>query len=73
LIDQGSHVPRLILRDKVISLPELVKNGMKIRPALCTDEYTRDVSIRERRLSMRVEELEKAFKRLENKITKTIF
>ena len=73
LVDQGEHTPMLILKDKVITLPGIVKAGGKMRPALCTDEYTRNVSIRERRLSLRVEELEKAIKLLENKITRTIF
>ena len=73
LIDQGEHQPMLILKDQVILLPGIVKSGTKICPAFCSDEYTRDVSIRERKLSLRVDALEKTLKILENKITRTIF
>lgn len=72
LIDHGEHNPLLILKDKVVRLPGIVKSYGKIRPSVCSDDYTRDVSIRERRLSMRVEALEKELKILENKITRTI-
>jgi hypothetical protein len=73
LINSGEHVPSLILKEQVIRLPAIVKSGAKIGLATCSDEYTRDVSLRERRLSMRVEALEKEIRQLENKITRTIF
>jgi len=73
LIDRGEHQPVLILKDEVIKLPGIVKSAGRIHPAMCSDEYTRDISIRERRLSARVEALEMQLKAIESKITRTIF
>ena len=73
LIDQGEHQPLLILKERVLRLPAIVKSSSKVCLAVCTDEYTREVSLRERRLSMRVDALEKELKTIQSKITRTIF
>lgn len=73
LIDPGEWQPILITKDAVIKLPALLKSGGNIRLADCTDEYTRDISLRERRLSMKVEALEKELRNIQNKISRTIF
>ena len=73
LIDQGERQPLLILKERVVRLPAIVKSSSRIRLAVCTDEYTREVSLRERRLSMRVDALERELKTIQSKITRTIF
>ena len=71
-IDPGKYLPTLILKDRTVRLPEIVKAYGKVGLLGCSDDYTRGVSIRERRLSLRVEALEKKLKALESQITKTI-
>ena len=73
LIDSGEHQPILILRNETIRLPKIIKSGGRVRPASCTDEYTRTISLRERHLSMRVEALERELRSLEGKISRRIF
>ena len=72
LIDQGEHTPVLILTDRTVRLPKIVKAYGKISPASCTDEYTRSLSIRERRLCQRVEALERKLEAMESQISRNI-
>lgn len=72
LVDQGEHTPILILADRTVRLPKIVKAYGKIALASCTDEYTRNLSLRERRLCERVEALERKLEAMESKISRNI-
>ncbi len=59
LIEPGMHEPILIIKNTVVKLPGIVKSQRRVSPAVCGDDYTRSISLRERRLRKRVELLEK--------------
>ena len=66
---EGEHIPRLILEDMTIDLPRITnKNGI-IAPKEHQTEEIGDVSLRERRLCRRVDELEARL----DEITKKVF
>ena len=71
LIENGSYEPVLILQSKVVRLPRITKSGRKLKPFECTDEFVRSISLRERRLALRVVALEKELKELSSKIYDT--
>ena len=71
LIENGSYEPVLILKGGCINLPRLEKSGRKIRLSDCTEEFVRAISIRERRLSMRVRALERELEKISSKIYDT--
>ena len=74
LIDFGKHEPILVLKDGAITLPAIIKSQRRITLSECTDDYTRRISLRERRLCQRVEALEKELSSLRSLInTTTIF
>ena len=70
-IENGSYEPVLILQSKVVRLPRITKSGRKLKPFECTDEFVRSISLRERRLALRVVALEKELKELSSKIYDT--
>lgn len=74
LLGSGKHTPVLILQDKSINLPTLIKIGKRLTLADCSGDYVRALSIRERRLETRVAELEARVKKISDSISKnTIF
>ena len=58
ILADGEYEPTLILDRKTVRLPKIVKRGEQIRLAGFTDDCIRRLSLRERRLARRVEELE---------------
>ena len=68
LIPNGVHEPRLILTDRVILLPKIIKSAHSVVAADCDSEYVREISLRERRLSERVKELESEIEKLRERI-----
>ncbi len=74
LIDAGCFTPVLITKNKVIKLPEIKKSGKRVSLSECSDDYTRSISLRERRLSSRVAALEKELGLILSRLnTTTIF
>ena len=71
LIENGSYEPVLILKGGCVKLPTLEKSGRRIRPTDCTEKFVRDISLRERRLAMRVCALERELERICSKIYDT--
>ncbi len=70
----GTHTPILVKENGVIKLPSLVKSERSLTLSSYGDGNIRDLSIRERRLSSRVDMLEKRLSELEKKLdTTTIF
>lgn len=59
ILEDGEYEPTLILDKKTVRLPKIVKREDKIRLAECSDDYIRRLSLRERRLALRLEELER--------------
>ncbi len=72
LIDNGKHQPVLVIKNGIIKLPEIMKSSKRVTLAECSDEYTRAISIRERRLCLRVEALEKELAGILTKLNTTI-
>lgn len=74
LLGSGKYTPVLILCDKSINLPTLIKSGKKLTLADCSGDYVRALSVRERRLEARVAELEATVQKISESISKnTIF
>ena len=71
LIDNGAYEPTLILKRGAVKLPCIEKSGRKIRLSDCTDDFVRQISLRERRLAMRVYALEKEIEKISSKIYDT--
>ncbi len=63
-ISDGEHTPHLILGGGRITLPKIKKCGKLISLCECDADYIRSTSIRERRLSRRVAELEEEIEKL---------
>ncbi len=72
LIGSGTFTPMLTLKNRIIKLPPIQKNGMSVVSAACTDGYIKGLSLRERRLEKRVEELEKRLSEVLSRIDTTI-
>ena len=68
LLDDGEHIPILILKGKRILLPRIKKKGRTIELADCEQDYLRGISLRERALARRVEVLEAAVERLSESV-----
>ena len=74
LISAGEFAPILILKDKTVSLPKIVKNGKRVRLGECDSNFIRRISLRERRLATRVRELEQEIAKLSKSVYEnTIF
>ena len=74
LLGSGKYTPVLILEDRIVTLPTVIKTGKKFALADCTQEFIRAISKRERELEARVAELEATVKKLADSIFKnTIF
>ena len=56
-LDDGVYTPKLVLCDKVINLPSVRKENGSIIPIKPNIDYLSELSIRERRLSERVDRL----------------
>jgi len=69
LLDDGECVPELILKESRHKLPRLVKRSRILEPADPDSNFIRRVSLRERRLSERVAELEAQIE----KISKSVY
>ena len=65
----GSYTPHLILSDKTIDLPEVRLHCGIITPSEPEVAYTTRLSLRERRLSHRVDMLEKRLDEITKRIT----
>ena len=70
-IDEGEYTPLLVTKEDIIKLPCIKKNAKSVTLSKCADEYTRGVSLRERRLEERVSELEKQLLCLITRINET--
>jgi len=70
LINKGVHEPRLIMKDKSVALPKIVKGRDTVAPADYSADYVRGISLRERRLETRVGELEAKINEISNAIYK---
>ena len=68
LLEDGAHIPKLIEKDRQISLPGIRKQGRIIEPAECGSDYVRRISLRERALAERVLLLEDAVSMLYEKV-----
>lgn len=66
---EGEHIPRLILEDATLDLPKIKNEGGVILPAEHTLSEIGGISLRERRLCRRVDELEERL----NEISKKVF
>ena len=64
----GEHTPRLILEDMTLDLPSLTNENGAIYPSPHTVEEIGSLSLRERRLCRRVNELEGRLEKIENKV-----
>lgn len=67
-MQDGEHLPRLILEDKTLDLPILIKDFGIVRPKeheLCE---IGELSLRERQLCRRVLELEKKLEKISEKV-----
>ena len=64
----GEHTPRLILEDITLDLPSLINENGAIYPSPHTLEEIGCLSLRERRLCRRVNELEERLTKIENKV-----
>ena len=64
----GEHIPRLILKDMTIDLPKLINEYGIIYPAEHSLNEIGEISLRERRLSRRVTELEARLEEISKKV-----
>ena len=67
-LPNGEHTPMLILSDMVIDLPKLTNEYCVICPADHTVEEIGTLSLRERRLCQRVNELEARLEEISKKV-----
>ena len=73
-IKDGEHLPRLVLSDRTIDLPAVVKDFSIVRPKERSTDDIGELSLRERRLSRRVLELEKKLEEISEMVYgRTIF
>lgn len=63
-VSDGEYTPYVILKNARLALPKIKKLGRHITLTECDADYARRTSIRERRLSRRVSELEKEIEQL---------
>ena len=64
---EGEHTPRLVLRDKTVDLPGVVNENGAIYPREHSISELGNISLRERRLQRRVDQLERELTKLKNK------
>lgn len=69
LLDDGEYTPFLILKDCRRRLPRLAKRSRALEPIDPDSDFIREVSLRERKLSKRVAELEAQIE----KISKSVY
>ena len=67
-LEGGEHIPRLILTDATVDLPRLVNENGAIYPAECSVSEIGGLSLRERRLCRRVNELEARLDEISKKV-----
>ena len=70
-VEEGEYTPLLVTKEDIIKLPCIKKCAKSVILSGCADEYTRRVSLRERRLEERVTELEKQLSSLTARINDT--
>ena len=68
LVGEGEDIPTLILKNRRITLPPVIKRGADLFPAAPTPEYIRAISLRERELSLRVDQLSELCGKLYDKV-----
>ena len=64
----GEHIPRLILEDMTLDLPKITNENGAIYPSEHTLKEIGGLSLRERRLCRRVNELEARLEEISNKV-----
>lgn len=73
-IKDGEHQPRLVLEDKTIDLPVIIKDLGIVRPKEREINEIGELSLREKRLMRRVSELEKRLDKISEMVYgRTIF
>ena len=71
LLPEGELTPILTANGRVITLPTLYKDGQMLRPTEPSNDYVRELSLRERRLKARVISLEARIEALEKSVFST--
>ena len=68
LLEDGEHIPRLILTDMTVDLPRIKNENGMILPVEREVKEIGDISLRERRLCRRVNELEARLDEISKKV-----
>ena len=67
-LQDGEYTPRLVLMEATLDLPPVIKEHGMITPKEPEISYLTRLSFRERRLSERVDKLERALENIEKKV-----
>lgn len=67
-LDDGVYTPKLVLCDRVIDLPSVLKENGSIIPQAPNADFIRGLSIRERRLDERVARIERMVEEMYKKV-----
>ena len=67
-LSEGEHIPRLILEEATVDLPKIINEHGLIYPSEHTLGEIGEISLRERRLCRRINELEEKFEQISKKV-----